>query len=581
MARPSGKRFWARLCFSGMGILPMRSTGILPVGLLLSLFFPTKEETTIPRQCRGLHKSNGNNSAEGQDAPGTHRRDARATAKPTNATEDRQHAFWAILPALATAVISSALIGGCMKSRATAPGEFDRLYIERENIMQHADADDDELSDRLPERMIIISEGSTWASVNNLLSAGERLRQGEQDDLRLLVTPEMAAEAAEVLQQLSEAIQSWSEDVAAYAGDAGREKWAEDAAKVFAVIYRVDYGSEAADPRPYANRRLTHLSQGAPLARSVLEYIGRQSSGGSLFEDGRLLGAERRRQLVIQFGLAGVFQAADLRIPRGALEELSEIMEQGPLSAVVVQGMLKRKLLELRRRAESDERPIHRNELTGYLDIMPPVLNNLARLLEQWDKFYLVVFEVAEIDGRMIGSLVADVRPGYEVRIDQLHSLAPALTGKGRFRLNFWQEGGGGGSDDEAREADESRIIVQAINERGGQAAVRFEQWFYDLAGLFAFPLDDWSLHSVEVVTRQPEPHLKLTDVTVLMNLVHYEPGEDSRRAIRVSQARRLVVESKGERVDRFAETSREIEFHTPEKVWYDSSTSRTRLPGP
>ena len=400
------------------------------------------------------------------------------------------------------------------------------------------------------------------------------LRQGEPEGLRLLITPEMAAEVAEELRELAGAIANWSEAVDAYTTPAGRAKWAEDAAKVFAVIYRVDYGAEAADPRPYANREMTYLSRGAPMARSIMEYVGRQTTSGDLFADGRLLKDDERRRLVIQFGLAGVFQAADLRIPDHATDEILEIMEQGPMSAVVVQGMLQRKLLELRQRAERDERPVHRDEMTRYLGFMPGVLKNLARLLEQWDKFYLVIFETAEIDGQTVGSMVVDVRPGYEVRIDQLHSLAPALTGKGRFRLNFWQQAS---ADDNGS----GTIHIQCINERGGQAAVRFEQWFYSLAGIFAFPLDDWSLQAVEIATERPEPHLKLTTTTVLMKLTHGEPGQDSRRVLRIRESRRLMVETKGQKVDRIAQTEREIEFHTPEKVWYDSSTSRSLLPGP
>ncbi len=492
--------------------------------------------------------------------------------RASGAAPETRVALTLLLPAL---IILTAATG-CMDSRATRPGEFDAAFHVRPDKWRQVNLATRGEGAEMPQRVIIIREESTWASISNLTSAREQIAERPADGLRLLITPEMAADAADDMRQLAEAIGRWSTQVETYVQPSGRKKWAEDASKVFAIIYRVDHGVEAADPRPYARATQQHLSQGAPLARSVMEYVAAQSAPGRMFKDGRLLYNEERRRLVVKFAMAGVFQAADLRIPDGAVEEVMAIMEQGPMSAVIVQGMIEQKMLELRQRAERDERPIRRDELTVYLDVMPRMLQNMARLLDQWDKFYLVVMEMAEVDGQTVGSLVVDVRPGYEVRIDELHDLAPVLTAKGRFRLTFWQEEPAGQA-----EAEESVIHVQCVSERGGQAAIRFEKWFYGLAGLLAFPLDDWALHSVDLVTRKTAPHAKVTTVTVLMNLVDYAPGEDTRRILRVTQERRLNVETQGEQVDRFADVERTIEFLSPEKVWYDTSTSRTRLPGP
>jgi hypothetical protein len=237
-----------------------------------------------------------------------------------------------------------------------------------------------------------------------------------------------------------------------------------------------------------------------------------------------------------------------------------------------VENVLRRKLLELRRRAEDNERPPSNKKMIRYLKAVPLALRNMARLVEQWDKFYLAAAEIGETPDGTVLSALLDVQPGQVVRLDAIHDMAPLLTVEGRARVNLWLETGDDGAE---------RVRVQLVSERLGRAAVRFDSWVYGFVRLLAFPIEDWALREMTITTTRPARHRKETTVELLLAACRYTKGEDPRRAIRIHTTRQLDVVTRGDNVDRNIVRDLQFEYFRPDRVWSYEREWTDALPKP
>ncbi|MBN2583124.1 MAG: hypothetical protein JXL80_08650 [Planctomycetes bacterium] len=471
---------------------------------------------------------------------------------------------------LATSIVLLAVpLGGCMKNHRMEQGRIDELYQPSADLWLEAQPMTLQVGQQaLPNRVVLIREQSLHRSVLSLASLRGRIFTG-QDDLQLLIADQVAQSVADILRQIADRTGAWGQKAETYPTDAGRDEWVDDTAGILALLYVLDRGEAAVDPRQLTGGGSDAVVV-APVIRSMITYMMKRMEIET-GQDERLLNTPSERRLPIEFVLQGAFRLAGLVMPPGAPDEVLHVFEGGPPTAIGVERQLQDVLLELRKAAEEDRRPPSNEKLILALKAVPLALNNMARVLEQWDKFYLVSMEVGKVDGQEMVSLVIDVQPGREVRIDAIHSMAPVVTMQGRVRINLMS------SDTE----DAGTTRVQLVNERGGRIVVRFESWVYGLASLFAFPIEDWGLREVTVVRTRPERHRRVTDVELELQADNPKSTSDPRRVMRIHTVRNLDVKTHQEIVDRIVKRDTTFEFFRPEQMWYYERTSRESLPKP
>ncbi len=463
--------------------------------------------------------------------------------------------------------------GGCMRSEPLAPGAMDSLYRPSGDRWAGAEKPRIEVAGRpLPTRFVMRREDSLFRSAVNLGEARGRLFAGS-GDFEVLLADDLGEMLVRVLRDLAERTEGWAERSSEYPLDRGREQWASDTAAILSLLYRLDRGPAAADPREALLEDRSAAASVAPIIQSLTGYLMRRMevAGGEAELLGRLGSS---RSLPVAFILRGAFRLAGLREPAGASREVLEVFDEGPPTAVGVENVLRRRLLAWRDEAEKSPGPSLNRKVTKYLRAVPMILDAAARLAEQWHKFYLVSAALGEdASGNHVVSMVVDVRPGEAVRMDAVHPMAPVLTVEGRARVNFWSTEGAMG------EAEET--CVRFLDERGGRVAIRFESWVYGLASLFTFPIEDWALEEITVQQTRPERHRYETFVRVLMRSRRYAEGEDRRRALRVHTVRTLEVTTEGEQVERVVCKDTRFEYARPKRRWYYERESREALPKP
>ena len=472
---------------------------------------------------------------------------------------------------LVAATWLAAATGGCMKSQPLAGDRMDQLYHEAPSAWAQAEPTTLTVEGKtLPGRVTLVREQSLRRSIVNLSKLRDRLFHTD-GDLQLLISDEVAESVASIAREMADRTERWGEKAEEYPSDSGRQDWANDTASILALFYVLDRGDAAADPRQVAGSGRSEVTVMAPVIRSMITYMMMKRMEIETQGRQRLLSTPSERRLPVEFILQGAFRLAELGMPAEAPDEVLHIFEEGPPTVVGVEHELRGLLLGLRKEAEEDRRPPDDRKLKLSLKAVPMALNNIARLLEQWNKFYLVSMELGTIGGRQAVSLVLDVQPGRSVRIDAVHSLAPVVTMEGRVRINL--------TSIESEAGDQTR--VQIINERGGRIAVRFESWVYGLASLFAFPIEDWGLQEMVITKTRPQRHRKEVKVELLLKARDYSEGDDPRRLMRIHTVRRLEVTTKKEKVDRIVRHDTRFEFFRPERMWYYDRTSRQALPEP
>ncbi|NLX60020.1 MAG: hypothetical protein GXY74_13140 [Phycisphaerae bacterium] len=473
------------------------------------------------------------------------------------------------LASLAVAVLTPLVFAGCMSNRALEPGRIDELFQTQDNLWQSAEPLALQVGGQtIPSRILMIREQSLHRSVLSLAALRGHMFT-RQEDLQLLISDEVAGSVADMLRDIGERMKVWSRKAEAYPTEAGRHEWVRDTASILAVLYVLDRGEAAIDPRSRPGGG-TDAAVVAPVIRSMITYLMKRMEVEAGHGE-RLLNTPSEQRLPVEFALQGAFRLANLTMPPGATDEVLRIFESGPPTVVGVERQLQEVLLEQRRAAEGDRRPPANEKLTTALKAVPLALNNMARVLEQWNKFYLVGMELGRLDDQEMVSLVIDVQPGQEVRIDAIHAMAPVVTVQGRVRVNLLSS--------ESDEADTTR--VQLVNERGGRIVIRFESWVYGLASLLAFPIEDWALNEVTIVQTRPERHRREADVELLLRADDVKAGADPRRVMRIHTVRRFTAETSETTVDRIVRRDTRFEYYQPTRMWYYDRTSREKLPKP
>ena len=462
---------------------------------------------------------------------------------------------------------------GCMKSQALPAGRMDQEYQLSSDRWATAETPELKVGGiTVPTGLVLTEERDLFASVMDIMAARERLDAG-QSAFRLLIADQLADRLAEVLREMARRTKDWGESAEDYARPWGRQDWAADTAGILALLYRLDRGGAVADPRESLQPTQSQLVSLAPVLRSlVLVLMKRMEINAD--DAGLLAGLESQRSLPIEFVLRGAFRLARLQMPPEAPDQVQTLFDHGPPTAVGVENVLRQKLLDLRAEAERGPRLTQNKRIEQLLKAVPIALSNLARGIEQWDKFYLASIQVGTSGGHEMVSLVADVQPGQVVRIDQLHEMAPLLTFEGRTRINI--------SESPASAADGAeRISFRFLSERGGQVCVRFESWVYGLAGLLTFPIEDWVLDEMIVSRARPERHRRDTDYVLLMRTRQWKEGDDRRRVMHIHIVRTLEVAPRDEAVERRVRTDLRFEFSRPDRLWYHDRTSYSTLPKP
>jgi hypothetical protein len=461
---------------------------------------------------------------------------------------------------------------GCMKSQALESGKMDTLYQVSPNVWPQAVPPKIDVAGfAVPTSLVLTRERDLFASVMDIINARKRMDGGETT-FRVLLADQLTDRMADVLWDLSRRTKQWGESSEKYSKPYGRDDWAADTAGLLTLLYRLDRGETATDPREAFHPTQSQLASLAPVLRSLLMMLMKRLEFDP-GEGGLMAGLESQRSLPIEFVLRGSFRLARLQMPPQAPAEVQAVFDHGPPTALGVENVLREKLLDLRKQAERGTKLTGNKNLELAMKSIPIVLANLARGMEQWGKFYLAAVEVGEVNGDEMISLVADVQPGEVVRIDQVHAMAPLLTFQGRTRVNLRKAPGQGDGAE--------RMSARFVDERSGQVCVRFESGIYGVASLLAFPIEDWVLDEMVVTQSQPERHRKETDVVLLMRTREWKEGQDRRRVMRVHTVRTLEVTTSGETVDRRVRTDLRFEFSRADRMWYYDRTSYTPLAKP
>ena len=475
----------------------------------------------------------------------------------------------------AALLVSLALAAtGCMSSRAAAPGELDAQYQPVENVWPQTEVRPLKIGERtFPACYRLVYEPSNLASMRSLNRAPQALRSGGET-FEILISAEVAAALAADLRNIADRLEDWGHATEFYPLPLVREKWAKDTAAVLAVLYRLARGSEVIDPREALRGKEVESASAAvaPIARTLV-FMAAQPPDSDLPLE-QLVEFPNRRSLAVDGILSISFRLARLRPPPEAVDEVEEILLHGPPTALGVENQLVRKLLELRARAAPSDAPPFGEEVQTAAKAVPAFLRLLARMCDQWPKFYLASVTIGRRDGGTVVSLVADVRPGEVVRLDGIISLVPALTLEGRTRINIWTAGPPG------RET----LRIQFADERGGRAAMRFEHPIYALVGLLtfpslSFPIEGYAFREIDVATTRPAR--QRTEQTVDVLLEAAGPSADPRRMFRYRSVRELEVRTHGETVERLVVTDSPLDYFTSERMWYYASHSRIELPKP
>jgi hypothetical protein len=467
------------------------------------------------------------------------------------------------------AVLAPLVLVGCMSSRALERGRIDELFQARDNLWLSAEPLAMQVGGQtIPSRILLIREQSLHRSILSLAALRGHMFTG-QDDLQLLISDQVADSVAEVLRDIAERMKAWSRKAEAYPTQAGRHEWVRDTASLLAVLYVLDRGESAIDPRSRPGGG-TDAATVAPVIRSLITYLMKRMEVEAGHGE-RLLNTPSEQRVPVEFILQGAFRLANLTMPPGAADEVLRVFESGPPTVVGVEQQLQEVLLEQRRAAEGDRRPPANEELATALKAAPLAINNMARVLEQWNKFYLAGMEFGRLGDQEMASLIIDVQPGQEVRIDAIHEMAPVVTIQGRVRVNLLSS--------ESDEAETTRI--QLVNERAGRIVIRFESWVYGLASLLAFPIEDWALNEVTIVQTRPERHCRETDIELLLRADNVKAGADPRRVMRIHAVRRFTAKTTATAVDRIVCRDMRFEYYQPTRMWYYDRTSHEKLPKP
>jgi hypothetical protein len=424
--------------------------------------------------------------------------------------------------ALASLALAALAAAGCMPSQRLAPGDMDRLVALRAPLPADTPVHNPVLGDlQLPGTWTIREERSVILSTISLVRTADRLKKGATD-VEFSVSPtharalaDLVAEARTALERLAEVVESDS--------SRDRKAWARGMADALAhveTIARLTDPEEAA--RVPGGEEPGAIAAG-PLLRMLAVYLdertgGRLMAGMGGDEDGRL------REILAQIVLRVGFAAAGKEPPGGLRQNLVDAMrsarEMVPLTDLLA-GRLSTAI------DAAPEAPVGSglSKIVGHVLVFAPkAMAMMEAFIRQWDRMDAVRVRLLREGDEFFVELTLHVKPGREVRLDDVIALAPVMALRGSTQIVIRPSLPG---------TDETVVTFDPAGD-GGAAEMRFEGFVYGLARALVMPLESGALREIRVFAKSRNTGPQVVNVAVVMESL--KSGGDPRRMLTVQE---------------------------------------------
>lgn len=406
--------------------------------------------------------------------------------------------------ALFLAAMAVAASAGCIARRPVAADEMAQYWYLTENHQPQARLEPLRVGQRLlPAKWTFREDKSLIWSTVSIVRATDKLRAGSTEPVQMSFSPAHAGRAADLIAN-ARTVLSDIREIARPGAQPAPGQWADMMAGALVLVEKAVRTAapepdrrDGGDPEPLG-------MPAEPILRVLLAYLNDQSSG-QLFEGLDQADLDQLRQVLTQVTLRAGFTAVGKQQPAG-------------LRAQVAQA-----LLEARR--PEDARPEVRGLLLERLKTAPPapaaarltgtvrtvihwaptMLKVAESFVRQWDKMDSLALEFGRLDGQLVATLTARVKPDAEVRVTNLFFMQPAFVLRGSVQMVVQPA---------EASTDETVILFEPVE--GGATEVRFEGLGWGLVRLFAFPIADAAVREVRVA-RAEQLGQEMLSVNLLM----------------------------------------------------------------
>jgi len=446
-------------------------------------------------------------------------------------------------------VACAAGCAGCIGSEQLAPGALDRWSA------LHADASalgpctcPEVAGRRLPKRWVFRRHPSLLASALSIARATDRLQE-EAAEVEILLSPDHARELADLMARGREALEEMRQ-VCALDEQMDAERWAGGMATALAGIERIARTVTAAPADARGGEEPLGASAG-PVLDMLVQYLN-QRAGGALLADLPPEHLHRVRAILVQTVLQVGFAAAGRRPPDGLREAVGRQMQATGDPADLEPALAARLARAVERAPPASSGS---GGLTGPVRAVfawaPKALQALEVLARQWDRMDHVAFAFHRRDGQPTVAATLAVRPGREVRLEDMVMFQPVLAFRGTSRVALVPELPTtgetvlafeplAGQEDEAGEGrGKEGGAGDAVAGDGvtGGVEVRFEGLAWGLVRLLLLPLADGRLREVRVFVGEPGEADRIVHVALVMEATGGKG--DPRRVLHFQDVRR------------------------------------------
>ena len=195
----------------------------------------------------------------------------------------------------------------------------------------------------------------------------------------------------------------------------------------------------------------------------------------------------------------------------------------------------------------------------------PKALMAMESLARQWNRMEALELEFHRKDGQLVIAATIRVRPGKEVRLDDMIMFQPAIVFRGDSRIVVQPKAPGTG---------ETVVAFEPVGD--GAVEIRFEGLAYGLARLLVMPLVSGALREVRVFAKTRREGDQVINVVLLMEATG-EKG-DPRRLLHFQEVRhKRLVRGPFEIRSVVEGTEQVFNYLTPEKRY---TFRRVKTPG-
>ncbi|HUU11743.1 MAG TPA: hypothetical protein VM431_14555 [Phycisphaerae bacterium] len=357
----------------------------------------------------------------------------------------------------------------------------------------------------LPAKWIIRQRpGLVWSTIS-LVRAADRLKQGAAE-IELSVSPAHAKSAADVLAQARLAIRDVDE-IARSDRSVDRHRWAQGLAAALGRVEVIARQTSIRDTDEPDGRGDEPMGLAAgPMLALVTAYLNEQAAG-SLLADLRPEDVDQVRTVLVQVVLRIGFAAAGRQLP----EDLRDAVVAEMLAAEDLADLQESLAALLEERVEHASPDAAGGELAAtvrtVLAYAPKALKALESFVRQWDRVEAIEVELHRAGDQTVVAVTVRVRPGKEVRLDDMVMFQPAIVFRGATRIVVRPSVPGTG---------ETQIAFEPVDD-GGAVEMRFEGFAYGIARMMVMPLASGALREVRVFARTSTQGEQVVNVAVLM----------------------------------------------------------------